>query len=151
MICTGNVCRSPVVETLLQKRLIERGVADCTVHSAGTKVTHSHPASRFSVEVIYETESIDLKDHRSKIVTQAMVQQANLVLCMEAKHKQFLRLVNPAENGKIFLLSEMVSNSTGKDVPDPYGEDKLAYQKMVETVTNLVDQGFERIIQLARN
>lgn len=149
IICTGNVCRSPVVEALLSKRLTDRGLDDWTVHSAGTgEYSKTRPASRFSVEVIQETESIDLNAHRSKVATTAMVEQADLILCMEANHKEVLSLESPAEVSKIFLLSEMTPGPV-YDVPDPYGKNKQAYQMMVKTVTELVDNGLERIVKLA--
>jgi len=148
IICTGNVCRSPVVERLLKKRLAQRGYADWVVHSAGTGEYQPRSASRFSVEVIRETEGIDLSDHQSKVATQAMVEQANLTICMEANHKEILSLESPAEADKIFLLSEMAPGPT-YDVPDPYGKNKKAYVTMVKTVTGLVDRGLDRIIDLA--
>ncbi len=149
IICTGNVCRSPVVEALLAKRLSGRGLDGWMVHSAGTGEYPSRPASRFSVEVIGETESIDLTAHRSKVATQAMVEQADLVLCMEANHKEVLSLESPAEAHKIFLLSEMTPGPI-YDVPDPYGKNKQAYQMMVKTVTGLVDEGLGRIVELVK-
>ncbi|MFK7801975.1 MAG: hypothetical protein AB8G95_10105 [Anaerolineae bacterium] len=148
VICTGNVCRSPVVERLLVKRLAQRNLVDWTVHSAGTGEYPPRSASRFSVEVIEETESIDLMNHQSKVATQAMVQQADLIVCMEANHKEILSLENPTEASKIFLLSEMVPGPI-YDVPDPYSKNKQAYEMMVKTVTGLVDEGLERIIELA--
>lgn len=148
IICTGNVCRSPVVEALLLKRFAEKGLNDWRVHSAGTGDYPSRSASHFSVEVISETESIDLTRHRSKIATSGMVQASSLVICMEANHKEVLSLESPTEAQKIFLLSEMTPGPV-YDVPDPYGKDKKAYQMMVQTVTGLVDEGLERIVELA--
>lgn len=149
IICTGNVCRSPVVEALLHKRLSAAGRGDWEVDSAGTGHYPQRPASRFSVEVIRETESLDLSMHRSKVVTPAMVSEANLVICMAARHKTQLIADCPAEADKIFLLSEM-SSEAAHDVADPYGQDKPAYRAMVETVTQLVDAGFERMVELAQ-
>ena len=149
VVCTGNVCRSPVVEALLNKRFHERGISELYAHSAGTADYPPRSASRFSVEVIGETESIDLTDHRSKVATKAMVEEASLIICMEASHKEVLSLESPSEADKIFLLSEMVPGPV-YDVSDPYGKDKHAYQMMVKTVTQLVDSGLEQIVELAK-
>ena len=148
VVCTGNVCRSPVVEALLNKRFDQRGLSSLHTHSAGIRADLSSPASRFSVEVIAETESIDLSHHRSKSISKKMVQDASLIICMTADHKTELCIENPAHEHKIFLLSEMASGPVS-DVSDPYGKDKQAYRVMVKTVTRLVDDGFERIVELA--
>ena len=36
VVCTANICRSPVAETLLRDRLEKEGLADWEVSSAGT-------------------------------------------------------------------------------------------------------------------
>ncbi|TFG49743.1 MAG: low molecular weight protein arginine phosphatase, partial [Gemmatimonadales bacterium] len=44
-VCTGNTCRSPLAEALLQRKLAERGVDGVVVGSAGTGAWEGAPAS----------------------------------------------------------------------------------------------------------
>lgn len=149
VICTGNVCRSPVVEALLKNRLASHNMGDWNIHSAGTQVKSSVPASVFSVEVIAEVENIDITPHRSKPVSAEMLDEADLVLCMAARHTTALNEAFPSGSQKVFLLSEM-SNETRFDVVDPFGKDKIAYQNMVQTVTEMVDSGLHRIMEFVK-
>ena len=150
VICTGNVCRSPVVAALLKNRLASHNLDHWVIHSAGTQVNSSVPASVFSVEVIAEVENIDISPHRSKPVSAEMVDEADLILCMAARHTTALNQAFPSGSQKIVLLSEM-SNETRFDVVDPFGKDKTAYQNMVQTVTEMVDSGLPRIIGFVKS
>ena len=49
VICTGNICRSPMAKVLLEKHLAERGVVDVDVRSAGTHASTGQPAMRAAV------------------------------------------------------------------------------------------------------
>ena len=44
MICTGNICRSPMAEGLLRHLLPPQAQAQITVRSAGTHGLHGHQA-----------------------------------------------------------------------------------------------------------
>ena len=146
IICSGNVCRSPVVEALLARKLEQLGKSDFHVCSAGTAAFIPKPASRFSVEIMRERESIDLSSHRSKCVTKDMVDGADLILCMEVLHKKTLISDFPVSAGKVYLLHE-IAFGTSVDVPDPYGQSKSVYMEMIDDVTELVDQGLDHIIE----
>ncbi|HSP60467.1 MAG TPA: low molecular weight phosphatase family protein, partial [Ornithinimicrobium sp.] len=53
VVCTGNVCRSPLVERLLQDGLDERwGTGRFVVRSAGTGALVDHPMDERSAEVL---------------------------------------------------------------------------------------------------
>ena len=52
VICTANICRSPVAAALLRDRLRQRGLGDWTVSSAGTWAMEPRGASRYSVDVV---------------------------------------------------------------------------------------------------
>ena len=36
LVCTGNICRSPLAAALLERALVERGIEGIAVTSAGT-------------------------------------------------------------------------------------------------------------------
>ena len=147
VVCTANICRSPVVEAIIQNRLHKRGYPDWTVSSAGTWAENGRKASRYSVEVLNERENLDISRHRSREVTKEMVRTADLILVMTANHAESLQIENRGASAKIYLLSQLVDDLK-YDISDPYGQSKDEYVVMVRAVTNLVDEGLERIIQL---
>jgi len=145
IVCTANICRSPVVEAILRQRLHQRGLR-WQVASAGTLAMSGYAASKHGVEVL-AVRGLDISGHRSHEVTSRDVQDADLVLCMEQGHVEALRIENREHSAKIQLLTAMIGYQ--EDVADPYGGPRPWYEVMVDQVTDLVDRGLDRIVELA--
>lgn len=146
VVCTANICRSPVAEALLQDRLQKHGLEQWTVTSAGTWANWARGASEFSIEVAQQL-GLDISEHCAQMVDETQLEQADLILCMETGHVEALRVEFPVYAHKIYLLSEMVGQQYG--VQDPYGEPLVMYQQMAKELATLIDNGLERIIKLA--
>ena len=83
-VCTGNTCRSPMAEALLQREL--RGQDGFTVESAGLGALVGHPASEHSVALMDELD-LDISGHRARQIHPDMVSEADLVLGMKPGHR----------------------------------------------------------------
>jgi protein-tyrosine-phosphatase len=148
VVCTANVCRSPVGEAVLRDRLHERGLKDWEVASAGTWASFGQLASYNSIDVLAD-QGLDIMEHRSRPVDRELLEWADLTLCMELGHAEALRTEFPDLADKIFTLSEM--SGPGYSVYDPYGEPRPAYEAMVTEVTKLVDNGLNQMVALAQD
>jgi protein-tyrosine phosphatase len=146
VVCTANICRSPVGEALLQAKLQAENLAGWTVSSAGVWAAVDNTASLFS-QLLMAEQGLDIASHRSQLVTESLLQQADLVVCMETRHVNSLRSAFPTYKNKLFTLKQMVGKRGS--VRDPYGGTRRDYEKMVATVGKLIEQGFPRIKQLA--
>jgi protein-tyrosine-phosphatase len=147
VVCTANICRSPVAEALLRARLHAAGLTKWTVSSAGTWVEPGHTAAPFSIALMAE-RGLDIQQHRSQSVTEPLMQQADLVLCLETGHAQTLRQAYPAHRHKIYTLRHMAGQRGS--VRDPYGGTRQHYERMVAEVDDLIERGFPRIQTLAQ-
>lgn len=147
VVCTANICRSPVAAALLRDRLRQRGLGDWRVSSAGTWAMERRPASRFSVEVMGK-QGYDIADHRARMVDERQLVAADLALTMEDGHAEALRHEFPAQAHKVYLLTEMIGRTY--NIADPYGGPIEGYQDMVAELTQVIDAGLERIIALAQ-
>jgi protein-tyrosine-phosphatase len=147
VVCTANICRSPVAAALLRDRLRQRGLTDWTVGSAGTWAMVARPASRYSVDVMGR-HGFDIGDHRSTMIEEQHLREADLALTMEDGHAEALRAEFPAQAHKVYMLSEMIGRAF--NVPDPYGGPVEEYQRMYDGLVELIDAGLERIIALAK-
>ncbi len=145
VVCTANICRSPVGEALIRDRLQKRGLTDWTVSSAGTWAMRQRGASRNSV-IVMERQGLDISNHVSRMITDEDMRKANLVLCMEAGHAEALRAEFYGDADKVFLFSEMVGSSYS--VSDPYGSALPNYERMAKELTDIVDRGMDRIVEL---
>lgn len=146
IVCTANICRSPLAAAELRRRLHGLGLTDWVVDSAGTWATLSRPPSRFSSQIA-QRNGMDISDHRAQSVTTEMMATADLVLCMTANHKEALQLEFSGDADKIYLFSEMIGRRF--DISDPYGGPYEGYEEMWVDLNRLLNQGLPRIIELA--
>ena len=147
IVCTANICRSPVAEAILQDRLNKHDRDKWRVTSAGTWASIGQPAARYSIELM-ALQGIDLVSHRSRPVDDDLLRESDLVLTMETGHAEALKAEFPQHTKRIFLLTEMVDRYYS--VPDPYGKPRNEYERMVREITDLIDQGLPRIMKIAR-
>ena len=148
VMCTANICRSPVGEAIIQKNLQQQGLDDWHVHSAGTWAQNGRAASRFSVEVVQEEEGLNISAHQARMITNEILTDSDLVLCMTKNHAEALCIEFREHADKIYLLSQMVGDRKF-DVSDPYGTAKPNYLRMYQQVKRLIEDGLPRIIELA--
>jgi protein-tyrosine-phosphatase len=147
VVCTANICRSPVAEAFLRDRLSRQGLTGWTVSSAGTWAEPGRPAAQFS-RILMARQGINLDQHRARLVEEADLAQAHLVLTMEPGHAEALRVEFPHYASKVFLFSEMIGLRFS--IADPYGGPLTGYQRMIDELEKLVDEGLPRIVELVQ-
>jgi protein-tyrosine-phosphatase len=146
VICTANICRSPVAEAILRNRLEKNGYEGWTVSSAGTWALTKRTAAHNS-QIVSAQYGLDISSHISRMVEEAYLKEADLVLCMEEGHVEALMVEFPAEAYKIYPITAM--SGPTYSVKDPFGGSLLDYQVMIAELTRIIDNGFDRIIKLA--
>jgi len=146
VICTGNLCRSPMAEVLLRARLA-RGEArrDWQVGSAGVWTSDGCPASEHAIAEMAQ-RGFDLRDHHSRNATHEMMVAADLVLVMTQNHAEALGAAFPDCAHKIYLFSEMAGPAYS--IRDPYGGTRQEYAYTASELEQLIENGYERIVAL---
>jgi len=148
IVCTGNVCRSPMAVGMLRQRLAEDGLdGEIVVDSAGTWGLDGEPASAHAVQVMAE-RGVDISGHRARTLRERDIEQADLILTMEESHRRSIFHIQPAALRKVFLLSEMAGEHD--DVDDPYGLSIEAYRHCADELERLISEGYEEILRRLR-
>ena len=102
VVCTGNVCRSPVAQAAVQRALrLRLGAQAPTVSSAGTAGWQGSGATPQAVEAAAELD-LDISGHLARMLMPAMVDDADLIVCMAAEHR------DEVSSTKAFTLKELV-------------------------------------------
>ena len=147
VVCTANICRSPMAEVLLADRLRRADPGSgWSVSSAGVWALEGLPAST-GAQAVLEPRGMNLSAHRSRAVTPELLDQAHLVLVMTSPHRLALLADFPQAAGKVFLLAEMAGEIF--DIVDPYGGPLEGYEQTAAELENLIDRGLKRIQSLA--
>lgn len=121
LVCTGNICRSPMAEGILRKLAADRQPRHIEVASAGLYALPGNSASRLARQVAQE-HGVDLSQHRARLVSSMLMNWAKLVLVMEPAHREDLTASYPDAKSKIFLIRHFAdSGSNPRLIADPYG------------------------------
>jgi protein-tyrosine-phosphatase len=143
-VCTGNTCRSPLAEHIARKLLIERGLSDVEVASAGTSAWDGAPASDGSLLVGMERR-MDLGAHRSQPLTRALVDEHDLVLAMGPSHLE--RIEALGGTGKSYLLADYASHGAStRAISDPIGGDLSVYRATVDELEDEIKRALDRLL-----
>ena len=110
VVCTGNICRSPIAERLLRDSLRWRVGADARwvqVASAGTSALDGHPMDPSAVATLAGLGVIGVEDFRSRQLTADLVADADLVLTAERHHRSRVVDLVPSAIRRTFTLREL--------------------------------------------
>ena len=105
MLCTANVCRSPMAAAVLRAAL-EHARIDAGIESAGFGFEDDAPPAG-SVALLAE-RGIDLHAHRSRRLLPAQLATADLVLVMERSHVRNVATLDASAWPRTFTLKEFV-------------------------------------------
>jgi protein-tyrosine-phosphatase len=142
-VCTGNTCRSPMAEVIGRSIVTERKLSDVTVASAGVAADSVSGASEGSLLIAME-HGLDLSRHRSRQVTPAMIDGADLILTMSPSH--LLAVEGMGGHGKAHLLSAFASRGESlRPVSDPIGGDITVYRDTFDELHTLIGRAFDRL------
>ncbi len=143
VICTANVCRSPLAAALLLHRLHREGYTAIRVESAGTHVTLPAPLTPYTRRVLVE-RGFAVGGHRARQVTPGHLRRADLILVMEAAHAEHVAHVAPDVRSRTHLLSEL--GGSEYDIHAPYRGSLWAHRLLAEEMAGLVEAGWPRVI-----
>ncbi|WP_434639863.1 protein tyrosine phosphatase [Klebsiella sp. I138] len=131
VVCTGNICRSPIGERLLRQLLPNK-----RVDSAGVGALVNHPADESAIRIA-KKYGLSLEGHRGVKFTSTLGRKYDLLLVMEQSHLEQISRIAPEVRGKTMLFGHWLD---GKEIPDPYRKSDEAF----DSVYQLLDQASKR-------
>jgi protein-tyrosine phosphatase len=108
VVCTGNICRSPLAEQLLVARLSEAGLSSAiSVQSAGLAAVVGAPMDLIPAEISVR-QGGDPSRHGARELTASIVSSSDLLLTMTRAQRDELVHLNPRALRRTFTLTELV-------------------------------------------
>lgn len=131
MVCLGNICRSPLAEGILKKKVDSNRIF---VDSAGTGGYHIGNKPDIRSIAVAKKYGIDISQQTCRKFNSKDFTEFDIIYVMDkSNYNNVVRLTNsPAEISKVQLLLNEV-DLLENEVPDPYYE---------------TNDGFEHVFQL---
>lgn len=147
-VCTANLFRSPLAAACLVKNIEEEN-SDGTwiVESAGTWSMVGLSVPKLTRQAARQVGLAGLDRHHTKRIHQEMLNHFDLIIVMEAGHKEAISVEFPCARDRVYLLSEIV-DGIPYDILDPADPDVDAYE-IARELDRLITTGKEKILQLA--
>jgi len=111
------------------------------VVSAGLFARDGERVSENSVLALRKV-GIDIAGHSSRALTQAVLDEALVVLCMTESHRAMIQLQADPPPKDLFLFREFMPPPADREIADPYGGSLKVYEtardEMVEALPSLL-------------
>jgi protein-tyrosine phosphatase len=130
-VCMGNICRSPIVETVARVELAHAGIA-ADIASAGTERYHIGERADPRAIEIAEANGYPLEPHRARQVTPDDFNRFDLVLAMDRVNLDALGRHRPRDARAPFLFLEHVGFDELDEVPDPYYGSRRDFERVLD-------------------
>lgn len=140
-VCTGNSCRSPMAQYLLEKYLKEdRPYFDerYEIISAGTSAYSGAKISSLVEDILSDKENIDTGAFRSRLLDRYNLLSSDLIFTMEDRQRQYVLNFEPSTEGRVFSLKEFLPEQFKKDIPDPIGRDINFYDEVYSLIKEAI-------------
>ena len=144
VVCTGNICRSPMAEGFLRAALEARlGDGAPVVTSAGTAAWEGDGATAESIRTAAE-RGVDIQPHVARRLHGAMLEDADLIVCMAADHRSTIVRPGGPLRARVAAAAEAAarngSSKRSEDVRDPLGDPIEGYREVARELHDLADR-----------
>lgn len=146
MVCLGNICRSPMADGLLRRKVQEEKI-EVFVDSAGTANYHigKQPDSRMCQVAKNNLTNID--DLRARQFVVEDFDEFDKIYAMDKENQSnILRLArNSHDKEKVELLLNELNPGGNQDVPDPYYGTAADFQEVYTLLNDATDVVISKI------
>ena len=134
VVCTANICRSPMAAGILREELKLRGVdRKVRVASAGTHVTLPGHAADARAQLVCAREGIDLRKSRARQATPEELSRFDFILAMDQRNYQWqLEASLDSDRGKITLLGSWADAEDVGEISDPYYGSQTGFEEVLQ-------------------
>jgi protein-tyrosine phosphatase len=146
MVCLGNICRSPLAEGILQKKVEEAGL-EWTVESAGTNGYHTGEPPHHLSQKVAKQNGLDISCQVARRFTPDDFERYDKIYAMANDVLADMKRISGSKfnEGKADLFLNVLHPGENKDVPDPWFGDEDGYHEvfaLIEKTCALIVQNY---------
>ncbi|GAB3942410.1 low molecular weight protein-tyrosine-phosphatase [Kribbella albertanoniae] len=139
VVCTGNICRSPIGEVVLRSKLAEAGIDDVIVTSSGTGGWHEGDPMDPRAAAALQRRGYDGRSHRAREFQREWFDDRHLVLAMDTGH---LAALNHQARGRADVPIKLFAEA---DVPDPYYGEDTGFDEVLTQIEKAADRWVDHL------
>lgn len=134
MVCTSNVCRSPMAQTVTLHMAEQAGMArNIKVDSAGTHASLCKDPADSRVKTVLSGRGYAIGKHKSRRVTEQDFSRYDLILAMDQENlNELIRLCPADHTHKLHLFLEFAQGIDRRDIPDPYYGNVEGFERVLD-------------------
>jgi protein-tyrosine phosphatase len=132
LVCSANICRSPMAEGLLRRELQQLGLQkQVKVDSAGTHASQTGRAPDPRARLVCQQHGIEIGQCRARQVGQRDFERFDHILAMDANNHEWLSQACPEEyRRKIAAIGCRLQGSDRLYIPDPYYGNQQGFREV---------------------
>ena len=148
-VCTGNICRSPMAETVFKSLVKKAGLeSSITVLSAGTGDWHVGEPSDDRTLAALAARGYNGSGHRGRRFDPEWFENLDLVVVFDRSQERILSAWATTEQDRSkgqLLLSFDSEQAPLSDVPDPYCSDATLFDQVLSMIERACTALFRQI------
>ena len=140
-ICLGNICRSPMAETIMNKFLNHYGFEKLIMTDSAGLIGY-HAGEKADPRMLLHAKKHGYNiTHISRQIKEDDFFEFDMIICMD--HSNYDRLISMApgidEENKISLMTDYCQTHVADHVPDPYYGGSRGFENVIEILEDSCD------------
>jgi protein-tyrosine phosphatase len=151
MVCMGNICRSPLMQGIVQHRIIQRGLEPLfLLDSAGTGGWHAgDPPDQRSINIARHY-GVDISSQRARQICHDD-SVFEWVLCADQANLAYVQTLFAKTPIPSFLFLEFATTrNTCLEIPDPYYGERNDFDHVFTLIHQHADAVIDRILNISQ-
>lgn len=138
-VCLGNICRSPMAESVLRQRAADAGV-DLNVVSAGTTGFHEGEEPDERAQQAAMERGYDMSGQVANAIAAAELDSYDYILAMDRQNLTDILGLRPdlEGSGKVHLFMEFIDDPD-KEISDPYYGGEQGFEEVLDRIETAAD------------